>query len=163
MNLKKMALIAEVLGGIGIIISILYLAFEVSQNSESVELSHHLTLSNQYLALRQSLAEEEDLAKIIVKGSSDLSVLEPFEKLQFEAYLTSYWDIWENAQYMSATGRIDQDSWANWDRALCLRMSSAGSAAAWSNGLYRQFSTEFVSIVNQCFARSNLQTALISE
>jgi len=58
MNLKKMALIAEVLGGVGIIISILYLAYEVSQNSESVELSHHLTLSDQYLALRQSIAEE---------------------------------------------------------------------------------------------------------
>jgi len=58
MNLKKMALIAEVLGGVGIIISILYLAYVVSQNSESVELSHHLTLSDQYLALRQSIAEE---------------------------------------------------------------------------------------------------------
>lgn len=162
MNLKKMALIAEVLGGVGIIVSILYLAYEVSQNSESVELSHHLTLSDQYLALRQSLSEEADLAKIMVKGGSDFSALEPFERLQFEAYLTSFWDIWENAQYMFATDRIDLNSWTNWNRALCLRIASEGSAAAWSDGLYREFSPEFAPLVNQCFAESNLQTADIN-
>ena len=154
-----MALIAEILGGVGIIISILYLAYEVSQNSQSVELSHHLTLSDQYLALRQSLSEEADLAKIMVKGNSDFSALEPFEQLQFEAYLTSFWDIWENAQYMFVTGRIDQGTWTNWNRALCLRIASKGSAVAWSNGLFREFGPEFTPIVNQCFAESNLQTA----
>ena len=159
MNLKKMALIAEILGGVGIIISILYLAYEVSQNSESIELSHHLTLSDQYLSLRQNILQEDGLAKIIVKGNSDISALEPFERLQFEDYLTSLWDIWENAEYMFGTGRIDQEAWVNWDRALCLRMSSSGSAEAWANGLYRQFGIEFVGTVNQCFAQSNLQTA----
>jgi hypothetical protein len=162
MKLKKMALVAEVLGGVGIIISILYLAYEVSQNSESMQLSHHLTLSDQYLALRQSLSEEADLAKIMVKGSADFSALEPFERLQFEAYLTSFWDIWENAHYMFDTGRIDPGTWTNWNRALCLRIASEGSAAAWSNGLYREFSPAFVSIANQCFAESNLQTPAIN-
>ena len=162
MNLKKMALIAEVLGGVGIIISILYLAYEVSQNSEGVGLSHHLTLSDQYLALRQSLSEDADLAKVMVKGNSDFSALEPFERMQFEAYLTSFWDIWENAQYIFLTGRIDQGTWTDWNRALCIRNASEGSATAWSNGLYREFNPEFARLVNQCFAESNLQTADIN-
>ena len=42
MNLKKMALLAAVAGGIGIIISILYLAYEVSESTEEQALSHHL-------------------------------------------------------------------------------------------------------------------------
>ena len=92
-----MALIAEVLGGIGIIVSILYLAYEVSQNSENMGLSHHLTLSNQFLELRQSVMENDNLAKIIAEGNSGFATLEPFEQLQFESYLTSMWDIWENA------------------------------------------------------------------
>lgn len=163
MSLKKMALIAEILGGVGIIISILYLAYEVSQNSRSVEISHHLTLSDQYLALRMSVAEDNDLAEIIVRGNSNLSALEPAERLQFESYLTSLWDIWENAGYMFNTDRLSQSAWANWDRALCLRMSSSGSAAAWTNGLYRHYGVSFVDIMNQCLERSNLQATYIEE
>lgn len=162
MNLRKMALIAEVLGGVGIIVSILYLAYEVSQNSESIKLSHHLTLSDQYLALRQSLSEEADLAKIMVKGSTDFTALEPFERLQYEAYLTSFWDTWENAHYMFVTDRISPSAWTNWSRALCLRIASEGSAAAWSNGLHREFGSAFVPHVNQCFAESNFEIADIN-
>ena len=163
MSLNTMALHAEILGGVGIIISILYLAYEVSQNSKSVELSHHLTLSDQYLALRMSVAGDEKLAEIIVKGDSNLSTLDPNEKLQYESYLTSLWDIWENAGYMFDTGRLSQSAWSNWDRALCLRMSSSGSAAAWANGLYRHFSIGFLGTMNQCLERSKLQTTEIDE
>lgn len=158
-----MALIAEVLGGIGIIISILYLAYEVSQNSKSVELSHHLTLSDQYLALRRSVAENDNLAEIIVRGNSDLSTLEPSERLQFENYLTSSWDIWENAHLMFRSDRLSPSAWESWNRALCLRMSSSGSAAAWANGLHRHFGVAFVDTMNQCLGRSRSQSTVAEE
>ena len=38
MDLKKTALIAEIFGGIGIIVSILYLGYEVSRNAESTKI-----------------------------------------------------------------------------------------------------------------------------
>ena len=82
MSRKKMAPIAEVLGGLGIIVSILYLAYEILQNSENPGLSHHSTLSAQALALRQSVMENDDLAQGITKGSSNFADLEPFQKLQ---------------------------------------------------------------------------------
>ena len=163
MRLKKMALIAEVAGGIGIIVSILYLAYEVSQNSETMELNHHLRLSEQYLSLRQSIIEDGEIARIIVRGNADISSLEPAERLRFEDYLTSMWDIWENMMYMGVTGRIDEGTQANWDRAVCLRLASPGSATAWADGLYRQFGAQFRPVVNDCFSRSDLPTAAIAE
>ena len=159
MRLKNMALIAEVLGGVGIIVSILYLAYEVSQNSESMELSHHLTLSDQFLGLRQSVMENDNLARIIAEGNSDIAALESFERLQFESYLTSMWDIWENAHYMFEIGRIEQEAWMNWNRAICSIMAMPGHAEAWANGLHIRFGSTFVPIVNRCYEQSNLPTA----
>ena len=161
MSLKKMALIAEVLGGLGIIVSILYLAYEISQNSETMGLSHHLTLSQQALELRQSLMENNDLARVISKGSSNFADLEPFEKLQFEMYFISIWDIWENAYHMSIAGQIDQEAWGDWNSAHCSVVATPGSAEVWAEGRDALYAPEFAVIVNQCYEQASLPTAEI--
>ena len=51
-SLKKWALFAEVVGGIGIIVSILYLALEIDQNTESVRAANHLALIEQLGVVR---------------------------------------------------------------------------------------------------------------
>jgi len=93
-------LIAEILGGLGIIVSILYLAYEALQSSESMALSHHLNMPSEYMASKQSVITDSGTAKIVVEGNSDVSGLEPFKWLQFEDYVTSIRDIWENGAYM---------------------------------------------------------------
>lgn len=163
MSLKKMALIAEVLGGLGIIVSILYLAYEISENSETMGLSHHLTLSQQALELRQSLMENDGFARVITKGNSSFADLEPFEKLQFENYYISIWDIWENAYHMSVTGQIDQEAWADWNSAHCSVVAIPGSAEVWAQGREVLYHPEFAVIVNQCYEQANLPVADIEK
>ena len=84
MNLKKMALLAEVVGGIGIIVSILYLAYEVSENTEGQALSHHLMLSEQAQDLEGNLLQNNNLADIVRRGRDDLGQLDANERYQFE-------------------------------------------------------------------------------
>jgi len=75
-NLKKMALLAEVVGGIGIIVSILYLVYEVSENTEGQALSHNLALSDQVLDLQHNLLQNSGLDAIVHRGSDDLAQLD---------------------------------------------------------------------------------------
>jgi hypothetical protein len=163
MNLKKMALLAEILGGLGIIISILYLAFEVSENSQNLTISHHLVLSDQLLAIRGRLLENDALADIIIRGRADLSDLQPTERFQFETYLNSEFDVWENVWLMASFGRLDRDYSIGWDRAMCRSALYPGVAEAWADGLFRLFGDEFVVVANDCFARHGLPTASIQE
>lgn len=153
MNLKKMALLAEVVGGIGIIISILYLAYEVSENTEGQALSHHLVLSEQVRDLEDNLLQNSDLADIVRRGSEAPGQLDAREQYQFERYLLAWWNIWENAHFMAETGRLDAATWDGWNTALCQTTSLPGFAEAWKSDLTRdQFSGEFRQIGDNCYA-----------
>jgi steroid delta-isomerase-like uncharacterized protein len=153
MNLKKMALLAEVAGGIGIIVSILYLAYEVSENTEGLALSHHLVLSEQVQDLEDNLLQNSELADIVRRGSDDLGQLDAKERYQFERYLLAWWNIWENAQFMAETGRLDAETWDGWNTALCRTTSLPGFADAWKSDLTRDhFNGDFRQIGDDCYA-----------
>ncbi|NIP50840.1 MAG: hypothetical protein GWN81_02385, partial [Phycisphaerae bacterium] len=71
MNLKKTALLAEIIGGAGIIVSILYLALEVSENTKNTQISNHLALIEQNSEFRYLRMASPDLVEIALQGSSN--------------------------------------------------------------------------------------------
>lgn len=154
-----MALIAEIVGGLGIIVSILYLGYEVSRNVERMEISHHLTLSDQAMSLRNSVLESGELADILVKGNADISTLEPYQRLQYRQYMSGWWDIWENASYMARIGQLDEGTWVAWNRAACLTTSTPGAKALWNDGYNSNYMEVFKPRVDECYAEANPQAA----
>ena len=69
-DLKKWALLAEILGGIGIIISVMYLGYQVSQNTTNIQAANALLISSETIASRQSLIDDAELSDLVLKGRS---------------------------------------------------------------------------------------------
>ena len=156
MELKRAALLAEIVGGLGIIISILYLAIEVSQNSDSQVMANNLALTEQIHGLNASILANDELADLIAMSRSDVSSLTPGEVEQIRAYTGSLMQIWEDALGMYYLGDFSDEYWSGWSRALCRMTSEPGWAAVWKDGLHEHYNDSFVQAVNECFARSNL-------
>ena len=156
MELKRAALLAEIVGGLGIIISILYLAFEVSQNSDSQVMANNLALTESMHRLNASILANNELADLIAMSRSDVSSLTPGELEQIRAYTGSLMQIWEDAMGMYDLGDFSGGYWEGWSRALCRITSEPGWAVIWKDGLHDQYGDSFVQTVNECFARSNL-------
>ena len=161
MKLKKVALLAEVIGGLGIIISIFYLAFEVSENSDVQLIANHLALADRTQSLNASVAENREYADLIAKSRLDTSSLTPGEQEQVRMYVYSKIAIWEDAWAMKLVGQVSDLFWMAWNNGLCEDVSEPGFADLWARDLYRFHFVEFARIVNDCFAQSDLPIAPI--
>jgi hypothetical protein len=144
MKLKRAALLAEIIGGLGIIISILYLAFEVSENSDSQVVANHLALTARMNGLNRSVLANNELADLIAMSRSNISSLTPGEVEQVRAYTGILMQIWEDALGMYDLGDLPDEYWVGWNRALCRMVSEPGWAAIWKGGLYDWYSDSFV-------------------
>ena len=84
MNWEFVGTIAEVIGAVAVVASVIYLAFQVRENTR---LSAEQTVASAIDAFNdfdRLVASTPDLASIIIRGESSLSSLAPDERLRFD-------------------------------------------------------------------------------
>lgn len=103
MTLQDLANIGEIIGGVVVVISLLYVALQVRQNSDvlertvqSIRTQAFQHISENFNFYRQLLIDP-DVSAIFIKGCNDYSSLDSFEKLRFNMVASSY--IWTSYQY----------------------------------------------------------------
>ena len=153
MDLKKTALVAEILGGVGIIVSILYLGFEVSRNSKNTEISNHLALVEQIGAMRMLHMTDETMSVIILNGAADLSALTDVERDQFSWYTQHTFDLWETSLLMYERDGLPVGTWNLWNNGWCEFVRKPGFIEVWESGMSENFTAHFRDNVNICFER----------
>lgn len=152
-KLKQMALLAEVIGGIGIIVSLLYLAWEVSQNTATQALANHLALSSQTADINMVILADAELSDIMGRGIAGLDPLDPKERARYIRTMNLWYDLWENVNIAGASGLLDDEVFANWSDAMCLSFRNPGSVQAWEDvrAFYRM-NPGYVRAVEDCHA-----------
>ena len=161
MKLKKVALLAEVLGGLGIIVSIIYLAFEISENSDAQLVANQLALSERTQSLNSLITDNRQLGDLISKARMDVSSLTPGEIEQVKMFVYSKMQIWEDAYVMTLVEHFPDSYWTGWNTGMCEDVSDPGFADLWARDLHKFHSGDFIQIVNECFSRSDLSIAPI--
>lgn len=129
-DLKKGALLAEIVGGIGIVISVLYLAYEVSRNTTNVQAANALAISDQTMEIRSHQIENNDLNEIILKAS-DLDALTTSERNRFFAHTLNRLALWENLILMDSQELLPEGFYAPLDAGHCTNFRTSGYRAVW--------------------------------
>jgi hypothetical protein len=154
MKLKKWALVAEVLGGLGIIISIIYLAIEVSQNSANTEVRNHLAIVDQTLKLRTAVVESEEFADILKRGDAGLLELNENERLRYSNWAYNSLDIWESTLIMYRRGGTSEEVWTVYSSGWCRSLRErVGVQEVFLDLQDTSFTKEFAVHVNNCLGQ----------
>jgi len=153
MKLKKTALLAEVAGGIGIIVSIMYLAFEVSESSQNTKISNELALLQLNAETRLLLTSNADAAEIVSKGSNDVASLSDVELDRFYLWAQHLFDMWEHAVRLVNRGAIERDVGTLWTHGYCAYMSRPGYRQLWDSGVQAYAPPEFREVVDTCYSK----------
>ena len=90
MNWEAITAIAEIIASLGVIISLLYLAHQMRNQTEDNKVATDHELVNNLDSLWGSISADEKLASIFLKGLRDLDSLEPVEAVQF-SFLFNRW------------------------------------------------------------------------
>ncbi len=153
MNWEAIGAIGEVLGAIGVIATLGYLAAQIRQNTRSVRASTYQEAVRDMVAPSDLLASDAELARIWTTGKRDFDALKPDERQRYAAYMLGLLRRFENVVYQKQHAALDP-SFLQMQISLRDTLSEPGAAAWWARAQYL-FSPSFREYVGRELTRSD--------
>ena len=114
-NAKNFKFILESIVSLSIVASIFFLAFELRQNTISIQLSNRqsaMEMGNEW----DSWIKDRSFADTYTLALNDFSSLSPAQKLQVDKYISQGLNIWEFVFGNLKDGVIEESQFIAWDR-----------------------------------------------
>jgi hypothetical protein len=111
MNWEMISAVGQMLGAVGVIISIIYLAAQIrNQNKESQRAAMNV-LTTHWSDLNRSLVENPDLAALWLHALRSFDQLDGASKLRFGAHLGRFLRFADNLYLAVLDGTLDKRLW----------------------------------------------------
>ena len=119
MKLEKWALIAEVLGGVAILISLVVLIFEVRENTELAKLSAYEAVTRDLDEWRRDVLNNPKNMALFFAYPAEIPPVGTEEQMRLNMLLLNQWTSLERAYYAHEAGVISDDRWDRMEGANC--------------------------------------------
>lgn len=106
-----------ILANMGMIVGIVFLAFELRQNTQAVELASAQTYLTGGSELDLRIATDKDLASLLLR-SNNPEPLDAVEELQLERWNYAVLRQWETAHYLHSIGALDERLWLSYRQEI---------------------------------------------
>jgi len=130
--------IGDFVGGIAVIITLIYLAVQIRHNTRSTRLAAMQTamLAAQNVGLLP--AQNRDLARVVRVGLATPDELDPDESQQLRYFLMSLLRVHEDMFVQHQAGVVDDETWAARSASLRTVFAMPGGRRVWqASGAYR--------------------------
>lgn len=114
-RIELFALLAEIVGALAVVVSVVYLAMEISDNTSELQSQGHfhaLSLAQRPLEL---LIADGELANIVETGYTAPEQLSATDWHRFSMYQIMAFNAWEYLYYANRSGSIPENLWAGAD------------------------------------------------
>jgi hypothetical protein len=147
MGLSQLADVGELLGGVAVVASLVYLAVQIRQNTRTVRASTLHQNTDLWSSLFLRLAEP-DLARAYVAGMAGQPDIRPLQYTQFLFVCRSMFLAFENQYYQMRHGVLDSEAYAGYERSISAQLLAFRGFRLWWELNRSVFSPEFVDHVD---------------
>ena len=147
-SLEQLSYIGEIIASFAVVISLIYLAFQVKQNTSSLRMQTVHQLSSHYVEAQASLAHDKDLCEIYHRGVFKFDELDPLEQMRFSFKLASFLRIFDELHFQYGEGSLDRSVWNGMNSVVNDMIRFQGFRAVW-NLRGHQYSREFQDYINR--------------
>jgi hypothetical protein len=150
MNWDAIGAIAELLGAIGVIASLVYLATQIRQSREQMRASTAQQFQSQVMATAQAGARDPELFQLLRRGSANIDQLDEDELGRFTIYWQGILTEYDNAYYQYRAGLLDEARWQQHHSQMQYMLQTPGMIAWWKSvPIAKVFGPEFVALVEE--------------
>lgn len=114
-SLRNWAAIAEISSAIAVVLSLLYVGFEIRRTTLESDADIQAELLSYTHHRRYLVVENGELAQLLAAGYADPSSLTPGEALRFQKYIELHFVAWERAFDANFEGVFSNERFAAWD------------------------------------------------
>jgi hypothetical protein len=152
MELQTLANIGEFLGGLGVIVSLIYLAVQIRGNTSSQQSETYARSLERISSMQSFMAKDNASAKMFNVGLVDPSQLTITQRIQFSWVLTEMFGVFEFMFFQSEQRNIPAAIWDRWEETLKWWLTFPG-VVAWWKGKPTPFTPAFMSCIEECIAQ----------
>src|SRR3954468_2898505 len=151
MNWEMISAIGQMLGAIGVIISLIYLALQIrNQKTESRRASINL-LTTHWSDLMKAHVESEEFSALWLRGVESFDSLDATSKLRFSAHLGRFLRTADSLYLYLREGGMNDQLWGGLERTLAGTVAYPGFQQWWPTRK-AWFTKEFVALIERLIA-----------
>lgn len=132
-NWDAISATAEVIGAVGMLASLIYLAIQIRHNSSSVDASTEDGVVSGFNEINLIIGADSKLAALFMKGLETPDDLNNDEATQFSFLFSSYINQYSRLCILYLKGSFPEDRWETYARELAYLISTPGGAQ-WKAG-----------------------------
>jgi len=138
--------LGDFLGGLGVIVTLAYLALQIRQNTQALRRGAYQDLLNHMATLNAKILDREYAEVVVAVRDDGLDALDAVDQQRFSNHTMSIFRHYENAYQQYSAGVLSQAQWHQLSWPIAALINSKGRFEAWS-AMEFQFSDEFRSWV----------------
>ena len=131
MSIQDWGSIGELVAAIATVITLVYLSFQIRQNSMATHSASFHAISDSMNHINVAVAQVPDLARIWLSGAADRSGLSEAERHQFDMICLSYFHVFETMHYQARKGAGDYALVKTEQRSLAGLLAMPGVREWW--------------------------------
>jgi len=148
MKIKKAAAIAEIVSAIAVIVTLLYVGYEIRQNTAAVKSTAYQSIHDAEDLFWLSISTDANLSTVWDVGmSGGLEALQPVQRRQYVLAVRRLIYLYQNVNYQWRKGVVDDELWNAWLASLDEHLGMRGFAEVLS-GTKPHLSDPFVELLN---------------
>jgi hypothetical protein len=131
MDFQQLANLGEIIGGVAVVVSLIYLAIQVRQNTLEQQTENYTRALDRVSALQSQFGTNGELAAMFSRGARNTSVLSPQERIQFTWILYEMFGAFEFMFHASQSGAMPDAVWKRWAITIRFWMGQPGVRTWW--------------------------------
>jgi hypothetical protein len=146
-KLKRYALVSEIISAAAVIVSLIFVAFQVKDNTAAIRSSTYDGIVSDHIEWRLTVATHPDLGAAMLKLGNPDTDMNDLERRNAERAMEALWQIYERAYFARKYETLGNSEWARYENAICRLASFVDDVDA---RMGRYFTTEFIDFIKSC-------------
>lgn len=131
LTLFEWGALGELVGGVAIIVSLIYVGLQVKQNTDTLRLSTARNTTADLADINLLPAQNKDFADIFFRGVQDIESLEGPDRATMYGYFHKFYRTYENAHYQFSRGALEADLFRGITNQNIMLTSMPGAQRYW--------------------------------
>jgi hypothetical protein len=124
--------LGEFVGGIAVIVTLLYLAAQVRQNTGSVHAASRQDVVESFRQWNRQIYEIDGLVEIMQAGTRKYPNIAQPDRMKFVSYMADHCLHFQSAFALYESGALEEETYQAYLEFLVGQLSTPGGAAYWS-------------------------------
>ena len=118
MNWDALAAVAELVGALVVVVTLVYVATELRANTKAVRKSAAESALSIVLEFTGDMARDNEVSQLLTKGTEDWDSLSESDRTRLAYVLFRLFKILENIHYYHSLGTLDEETWLGWKNLI---------------------------------------------